>query len=70
MDTFWNRRKKIKKEIREKKIREKKKINNRLIKDRTIRDIRTLSEQQEEDYYKPKRVSNFLNNNYIEYEWW
>ena len=32
------------------------------------KDIRTLFEQQEEDYYKPKRVSNFWNNNYIEYE--
>ena len=32
-----------------------------------IRDIRTLFEQQEEDYYKPERVSNFWNNNYIEY---
>ena len=32
-----------------------------------IRDIRTLFEQ-EEDYYKPKRVNSFWNNNYIEYE--
>ena len=31
-----------------------------------IRDIRTLFEQEED--YKPKRVSNFWNNNYIEYE--
>ena len=31
-------------------------------------DIRTLFEQQEEDYYKPKRVNNFWNDNYIEYE--
>ena len=32
-----------------------------------MRDIRTLFEQQrEEDYYEPKRVSNFWNNNYIE----
>ena len=46
-----------------------KKINDRLTKDRIIRDIKTLFEQQEEeDYYKPKRVSNFWNNNYIEYE--
>ena len=29
-------------------------------------DIRTLFEQKGE-YYKPKRVSNFWNNNYIEY---
>ena len=33
-----------------------------------IRDIRELFEQQEEDYYKPKRESNFWNNNYIEYD--
>ena len=44
------------------------KIENEAIKDRIIRDIRTLFEQQEEEYYKPKRVSNFWNNNYIEYE--
>ena len=24
--------------------------------------------EQEEDYYKPEIVSNFYNNNYIEYE--
>ena len=34
-----------------------------------LRDIRTLFEQEEgEKYYKPKRVSNFWNNNYIECE--
>ena len=27
-----------------------------------------LFEQQQEDYYKPRRVSNFWNNNYIKYE--
>ena len=44
-------------------------MNYRLIKYRIIRDIRTLFEQQEEkDYYKPKRVSNFWNNYYIEHE--
>ena len=37
------------------------------MKNRMIRDIRTLFEQ-EEDYYKPKRLNNFWNNNYIEYE--
>ena len=64
METSWSRRRKRKKEIRKKK-----KINDRLIKDRIIRDIRSLFEQQEEkDYYKPKRVSNFWDNNYIEYE--
>ena len=62
MGTFWNRRRKeTKKETTENKN------NNRLIKDRIIRDIRTLFEQ-EEDYYKPKRVNIFWNNNYIEYE--
>ena len=44
------------------------KKENKAIKDRTIRDIKTLFEQQEEDRYKPVRVSNFWNNNYIEYE--
>ena len=39
-----------------------------MIEDRIIRDIRTLFEQQAEDYYKPKRVSNIWKNNYIEYE--
>ena len=62
MDTFRNRKSKK----RKKEIREKKEINDRLIKARKIRYIRTLLEQ-EEDYYKPKRVSNFWNN-YIEYE--
>ena len=62
MDTFRNRRRiKRKKEIREN-------FNNRLIKDIIIRDIRKLFEQQEEDYYKPKRVINFWNKNYIECE--
>ena len=37
------------------------------IKDRIIRGIRILF-SQEEDYYKPKRVINFWNNNYIEYD--
>ena len=32
-----------------------------------IRDIKTFFEQQE-DYYKPVRVGNFWNNNYIQYE--
>ena len=46
----------------------KKELNERLIKDRIITDIRTLVEQEkEEDYYKPKRVDNFWNNNYIDY---
>ena len=37
------------------------------MKDKTIRDTKTLFEL-EEDYYKPKRVRSFWNNNYIEYE--
>ena len=37
------------------------------IKDRIITYIRRLLKQQEKDYYKPKRLSNFWNN-YIEYE--
>ena len=52
---------------KKKERREKKEINNRLIKDRIIRDIGTRFEQGE-IYYKPKRVINFWNNNYIEYE--
>ena len=39
---------------------------NRLIKDKIIGDIRTLFEE-EEDNYKPKSVSSFWNNNYFEY---
>ena len=58
------KRKKRKKGIRKK---EKKKKNERVIKDQIIRDIRTHFEQ-EEDYYKPKRVNSFWNNNYIEFE--
>ena len=64
MDTFWHRRR----SRRKKEIRGKKELNERLIEDRIIRDIRTLFEQQEEDYYKPKRINNFWNNNNIEYE--
>ena len=46
----------------------KERINkNRIVKDILIRDIRTLVEEQE-DYYKPKRVSNSWNNNYIAFE--
>ena len=32
-----------------------------------MRDVRTIFEQ-EKDYYKPKWVSSFWNNNYIEYK--
>ena len=37
------------------------------MKDRIIRDIRTLF-KQEDDFYKPIRVGNFWNGNYIKYE--
>ena len=47
--------------------KKKKKHNERIIKDTIIKDIRTLFEE-EEGYHEPKRVSNFGNNNYIEYE--
>ena len=46
-----------------KKLEGKKEINNGLINDRI-----TLFEQQQQDYYYPKRVSDFWNNNYSEYE--
>ena len=41
-----------------------------MIKNKLIRDIRTVFEQEKEkeDYYEPKSVSNFWNNNYIQYE--
>ena len=56
------------KEKKERKKLQKKELNERLIKDRIITDIRTLVEQEkEEDYYKPKRVDNLWNNNYIDY---
>ena len=48
--------------------KEKKKEKEKEITYRIIRDIRTLFEQEYDDYYKPKRVNNFWNNNYIEYE--
>ena len=57
----------ILKQKKKKKI-EKKNQNERIINHRIIRDIRTLFKQEEEDYYKSKRVGNFWNNNYIKYE--
>ena len=52
---------------RQKERNQEKEINDRLIKYRIIRDIGTLFEQKEEKgCYKPKRVNNFWNNNYIE----
>ena len=39
------------------------------IKDRIIRNINNLFEhEEEENYYKPARVSKFWSNDYIEYE--
>ena len=38
---------------------------NEAINDRIIRDIKNIFEL-EEDYYKPVRIDNFYNNNYIE----
>ena len=38
------------------------------IKDRIIRDATSPFEEYEDEYYKPKRVSNFWNDNYTEYE--
>ena len=40
------------------------------IKDRILRNIKNLfeHEKEEENYYKPVRVSNFWSNNYIEYK--
>ena len=49
-------------ETEEKLERKKQEHNERFIKDRRIRDTRTLFEQQE-DYYEPKRVSSFWNDN-------
>ena len=48
-----------------------KKTEDKIIKaneDRIIWDIKSLFEQQEEDYYKPGRAGNFYSNNYIEHE--
>ena len=61
MKTFWKRRSKKERKESEKK----KKHNKRIIQDKITRDIRTPFEQ-EEHYYKAKRVSSFWNNHYIE----
>ena len=42
------------------------KKENEATKDRIIRDIRILF-KQEDDCYRPTRVGNFWNNNYIEH---
>ena len=44
------------------------KKENEAIKDRIIRDVSNLFQQEKEDYYKPARVGNFWNHNYIEHE--
>ena len=38
------------------------------IKDRILRDIKNLFEHEEGIYYKPVRVSNFWNKNFVKYE--
>ena len=45
------------------------KKGNKVIKDIILREIRNSFEnEEEENYYKPVRVSNFWSNNYNEYE--
>ena len=44
------------------------KKENEAIKDRIFKDIRDLSVEEKEDYYKPVRVGNFRSKRYIEYE--
>ena len=51
---------------KKKKKIEKKKQNERINTVKIIRDPRALFEQEEEDYYETKRLSNFWNNNQIE----
>ena len=69
MESFWcKRRKRRKNEIREIWEKKKQEHNKRLISNRIIRDIRTVLEQEDEDYLKPKRINSFWNNDYIEYE--
>ena len=41
---------------------------NEAIKDIILRDIRNIFENEEENYYKLVRESNFWNNSYIEYK--
>ena len=39
------------------------------MKEKIIRNIRALFEREDDaDYFKLKRVSNFWNNNYVEFE--
>ena len=55
----WNRKRTLEK---------KEQTNDRLIKGKTAADFGRLFEKEEEDYQKLKIVSNFWNNNYIEYK--
>ena len=41
--------------------KENKENKDRIIGDKTIRDIRTLLEENDDEYYKPKRENNFWN---------
>ena len=41
---------------------------SKAIKGRILRDIKNFFEHEEENYYKPVRVSNFWSNSYIEYK--
>ena len=44
-------------------------VETQAIKDIILTDIKNLFEhEEEENYYKTVRVSNFWSNNYIEYE--
>ena len=58
INDIWNLLKQTEK--KKEKIRK----NQRITKDGIIRDSRILFEQQE-DYYEPKRVGYFWNNNWI-----
>ena len=44
------------------------KKETKVIKDRILSDIKNFFEHEEENYYKPVRVSNFWSNNYVEYK--
>ena len=54
MHNFWNQKRK-------------RTFKKKIIKNKIIRNIKPLFEQQEENYFELKRVSNFWNDNYIEY---
>ena len=52
----------------EENIIKKLKKENKAIKYRILRDISNLFEYETADYYKPVRVNNLWNNDYIEYK--